>query len=75
MNKKRRKLLGDANELIKQAVGIVEKVVDEEQEVVDNVPANLQESERYSDMEDALGTLEDLCDDLNDITERIEGLV
>lgn len=74
MNNKRRKALGEARTLIEQAASIVEEVTDEEQEALDNTPENLQESERYYNMENTLDDLYCLHDSLSDITGQIEEL-
>lgn len=74
MNSKRRKALGEARTLIEQAASIVEEVMDGEQEALDNTPENLQESERYYNMENTLDDLYCLHDSLSDIAGQIEEL-
>lgn len=48
----------EAKANLSMAKGIVEEVRDEEQDSLDNIPENLQGSERYSAMEDAISDLE-----------------
>jgi len=71
MNKKRRTSLETALFRIRQAIEIVEEVRDEESDSMDNIPENLQSTERYTSMEDAIDSLEDAISSLEDATESI----
>ena len=62
MNQKRRELLGKAVKNLEQANNIVNVVMDEEQSSLDNMPENLQESEKCMKMENALDNLQDAAD-------------
>lgn len=69
MNKERRKQLDVAletiNEIqdrIEELQQMVEEIRDEEQEYLDNIPENLQSSERYEVAENALNCLEEAVD-------------
>lgn len=64
MNDKRRKRLQEACMYIESASDIVESVLDDERDALDNVPENLQQSERYSSIEDAVCALEYAYDSL-----------
>lgn len=65
MNKLRRKQIADAIDLIEQAMEILEQVRDDEQEAFDNMPENLQGSERGEVMEEYIYTLESFLDELD----------
>ena len=71
MNRKRREQLQEAVSHLEQATGIVETVWQEEQDSLDNMPENLQASERYEKMEAAIDCLEDAASYLNDANELI----
>lgn len=71
MNKRRRTQLTEANALLDRALDIVESVREEEQDAMDNCPENLQYSERYSMMEDAVGELEDAISSIQEAAEHI----
>lgn len=74
MNNARRKWLADIYEAIENAKNEIENIREEEQESYDNIPENLQESERantiyenidnldyiVSSLEDALGYFDDI---------------
>lgn len=64
MNDKKRKKLSRAINLLKQAYDIVDGVVDEESDDMDNMPENLQTSERYDKMESAIDKLEEALEQI-----------
>ena len=75
MNKQRRKRMATAVEMIKKYTEELRDVLDEETEYRDNVPENLQGSERYEESEaicDALDSaimdLESAIDSLDEIS-------
>ncbi len=72
MNNLRRKQLEIAGEKIDAAYGIIQDVLDDEQYSLDNIPENLQESERYAKMEDAVDHLSDALESLNDAKDEID---
>jgi len=55
-----------------QAVSIVESVREEEKDCLDNMPENLQNSERYEAMEEAVDALEEAIESINEANESIE---
>lgn len=57
MNNKRREKIREANGLLGRAKDIITDVKMDEQYALDNVPENLEWSERYQAMEDALDAL------------------
>lgn len=65
VNEAKRKSLRDALNLISRAIIITESVCDKEQDAMDNLPENLQCTDRYEAMEDAV-------DNMNDAVERME---
>ena len=75
MNKARRKEIARAIELIEQACEILEAVRDEEQEAFDNMPENLQGSERGEAMEGYIGAIEEIMDylDTSSLQEIVDG--
>ena len=86
MNKTRRKAIEEVikrlNDVQAEMEAILEDVdglKDEEQEYLDNMPENLQGSDRYSAAEEAVGnleaardTLEELKDQIDDVTGGLE---
>ena len=72
MNNKRRELLKSAIVLLDRASSIVSNALDQEQDCLDNMPENLQMSERYENMEVAVDCLEEAVSHLDDAKNRIE---
>ena len=66
MNKQRRKLLDEAHSKLMEAYQIIEDVKNEEEEAFDNMPEGLQYSERGEQMEEYIGTLEDVYDSIDE---------
>jgi len=71
LNNKRRASLKDAVALLDRAAAIIEQVAEQEQDCLDNIPENLQESDRYEAMETAVDCLEDAAADLESAKEKI----
>lgn len=59
MNNKRREQLRGGGELLDRAHCVVSDVLDAEQDCLDNMPENLQYSDRYEKMELAIEKLEE----------------
>lgn len=73
MNKKRRDILyKSAIPLLEQAKSILERVVSDEEDALDNIPENLQESERYEKIEDAVDNLNEAVENIGDAIENID---
>lgn len=76
MNSKRRVLLNSAIVFLEKAAEIVSQATDQEQDCLDNMPDNLQESDKYSDMEETIDMLESVSDKIDeaisDIKDSIE---
>ncbi|MBC1887989.1 hypothetical protein HCA63_06445 [Listeria booriae] len=75
MNLKRRKRIQDTLNILTEQRDLLEILKDEEQEYVDNVPENLQGTERYETAEEAASGLDEAYDLVNDAIEKLEGLV
>lgn len=72
MNKEKRNDLSTARELLDRAKGIVSSVRDREQDCLDNMPENLEGSERYSTMESAIDSLDDVIDKIEEAQDSID---
>lgn len=72
MNKEKRNDLNTARELLERAKGIVGTVRDREQDCLDNIPENLEGSERYSTMESAIDSLDDAIDKIEEAQGSID---
>lgn len=72
MNKQKRDRLKVARSFLSKASDIVSSVLDDEQDCLDNMPENLQYSDKYEKMEAAISQLED---GLNNIEAADECLV
>ena len=72
MNKPRRKELERALDLLQQALEIIETVKDEEQEARDNMPDNLQESERAYQMDENVDNLDSVLELIDEAKDGID---
>ena len=72
MNKARRKELNRAVELLEEAQSIIESCRDEEQEYMDNMPENLQESEKYYAAEEAVNNMDEAYDKIDEVINSVE---
>ena len=72
MNKARRKELSRAVELLEEAQSIIESCRDEEQEYMDNMPENLQESEKYYAAEEAVNNMNEAYDKIDEVINSVE---
>ena len=72
MNSPRRKELKKIYDLISEAKNRLEIVKDEEEEYKDNMPENLQFSEKYEKSEEIVDNLDEAIDELDSILETIE---
>ncbi len=72
MNKHRRNKLSEAIGYLDNALQIISDVRDDEQDALDNIPENLQQSDRYSDMENAVDTMEEAIDDIGIISDKLQ---
>lgn len=74
MNKERRKAIAKARDMVAEALSLVEVARDDEQEALDCMPENLQQSERgdlieenIQALEETIGALEGAFDEVEDI--------
>lgn len=72
MNNKRRGILKQSFSLLDSASGLISMALDEEQDCLDNIPENLQDSEQYQKIEFAIEKLEDTVEQIDSAKESIE---
>lgn len=72
MNNKKRETLTKAYNLLQTALDLVSSVQDKELDDLDNLPENLQCSERAENMETAIDKLEDAVSNIEAAQESIE---
>ena len=72
MNKARRKELNRAVELLEEAKDIIEICKDEEMEYLENIPENLQNSEKYEMADSAVYALERACESVDEAIDSVE---
>lgn len=72
MNKERRNLLKTASSFLDKAIDAINEARDDEQDCLDNLPENLQGSERYETMESAIESLEEALDKIDEAKDCIE---
>lgn len=70
MNKDRRKRINQAVEMLDQARNILEECMDEEEEYRDNMPENLQGSEKYEVADSNVDCLESAVTGLEDVIDN-----
>lgn len=71
MNKKRRELLKSAMPFLVQAASIIERASEQENDCLDNMPENLQDTERYEKIEKAAENLEAALEHIENAQECI----
>lgn len=71
MNKQRRSRLREALHGLTSIIAILQGVCDKEEDCADNYPENLQGSERYEQMENAVDNLNEAIDKLEEAKEAI----
>ena len=79
MNNKKRKRLSKALEyleqvesLLEQAEQIISVVSDEEQDSLDNMPESFADTDRFQNIEDAAGHLDDALESLYDVINSVQ---
>lgn len=72
MNNQKREKLKLARGFLSKASDIVSSVLDDEQDCLDNMPDNLQYSDRYERMEAAISKLEDGLSNIEAAEECLE---
>lgn len=71
MNNKRRAQLNMATKMLGECLSIVSNATNQEQYCLDNIPENLQDSDSYEKMQDAISELDDACSCIEDAMECI----
>lgn len=74
LNGVRSKLSGNHEDVIELLLSIqsdIDNCRDEEESYADNMPENLQSSQRYDDAMDAVSEMEDAIDYINDVVESL----
>lgn len=75
MNKERRTKIERARDLLEQAKDMISEVSTDEQYALDNIPENLQNSAKYSAMEDAIDALSDAESLIEEAREHLEDAI
>lgn len=75
MNKMRRERLDEAHSKLIEAYHIIEEVKDEEEQAFDNMPENLQGSERGEQMEEYIATLEEIYDGIDCYMSELDDII
>lgn len=72
MNAKRRKKIKLLSDMLSEACALLEEIKDEEEESLDNIPENLQNSEKYLKIQNTVDILDEAYDSLEEIITQIE---
>ena len=72
MNSEKRTVLKNAISLLERVIVSVDSVCDKEQDAIDNYPENLQSTDVYGAMENAVENLEDALERLDEAKNMIE---
>ena len=75
MNKDRRKRLRNALVDLKEVTEAIERVKDEEQGTVDNLPDGIHNGAKGNRMQDGVYQLESILDELGSSAERVEEVI
>lgn len=65
-------IAGDLMAKLEEVKEMLESIRDEEQEYLDNIPENLQGSDRYSISESSIESMESAIDSIDNLVESIE---
>jgi len=74
MNKQRKARLRESLVYLQKATDIVTEVKEDERYSLDNIPENLQGSERCTAMEDAIDELEEAIESIEEATDSINNV-
>ena len=72
MNKQRRKAINDISDSVRDLQTKIDNLKDAEQDYYDNMPENLQESERGEIAEEAIDNLQSAYDSLEDAINSLD---
>ncbi len=71
MNKTRRKWIVNLVQRLYDVQSEVDSIAEEEQEAYDNLPDNLNDTDRANDMYENVDDLQDISNDIEDIIDRL----
>jgi len=74
LNEKKRSKLRTAIKYADMIIEIADQVAEQENDAMDNMPENLQYSERYERMENAVNCLESVSDAMGQVKDLLEGV-
>jgi hypothetical protein len=74
VNKERRARLEKASGMICDVREIIEDVKIDEEDARDNMPENLQASDRYEQMDEAVNTMDDIISVLEEVESQLDEL-
>lgn len=72
MNKMRRKELGRAADMLREAYDIIQCCRDEEEEAYDNLPESFQDGEKGEEMQDYMLRMDEAMDSIEEAADTIE---
>lgn len=72
MNKARRKQIDDVIRKLDDLKMEIESILDDEQDYLDNIPENLQGSERYDAADEAVSYLSDASETIDEVSGMLE---
>lgn len=72
MNKQTRKKLSEIIETLQEQQSAISEIADEEQDKADNMPENMQMSDRHDEFEEIASMLTDASDSLEDVIGQIQ---
>lgn len=75
MNKQRRKELAKAKDMLTEAMDILVAAGEEEQEYAENMPENMQGSEKFEKAEQASSDLMDAVSEIENLILTIDGAI
>lgn len=75
MNESRRARLRGAISKLSDVQAVVQSVCDQEEDCVDNMPENLQGTERFERMEDAVDHLSEALEKLDEAKDHIQAAI
>ena len=72
MNKARRAVLNKIINALTELKDELESIKEDEQDAMDNLPESLQDSDRYSAMEEAVDNMDSAFDGIEDVIDYLE---
>lgn len=75
LNAKKRKSLAEACSLLDRVYDIIESVCDEEADAMENCPENLQTSDRYYSMEEAVDSMNDAMESVSSARDSLDSVI